>query len=423
MAITDTTVEQLALDPDTIARHLADAMHKLGAEATSSSLEYTPTGTESFYRDLLALRGFGSSPGAQARLDHHGEQMRVVAAEREQRVSRSLRAFEFRSEPNRTDGQGGFFSPPLWLNQLFATANRPGRVLADLIPRFPLPPGCSTVSLPLIGTGTSTQPETDSSAVADQDLTDLAGTSAVVPLAGQADVALQLLEQSPPGAHLDWAIFTDLSEGYDGDLESQLITGTNGSAATVASAQLPGIIIVPGTNAIPYTGAVSGAAMYPYFGRAIAQIGDNRQKPPECFLMRTSRWAWIKTSEDTATLPFDLSVPFFLGDTDDTPDPIGGIANFPVFLTDAIPANLTATTTGGVTTYATGGSQDVVICMRPSDLILLEGEPETMVAREPLSGNLGVRIQMHSYAAAITGRRPVSISVISDTGMAKPSGF
>ena len=111
-------------------------------------------------------------------------------------------------------------------------------------------------------------------------------------------------------------------------------------------------------------------------------------------------------------MPFDMGIPFFLGNTADTPDPIGGIANFPVFLDDAIPPNLGA-----------GGTQDLIVCLRPSELILFESEPQTMVTREPGSGTLSARILMHSYAAAITDRRPAGVSVVSGAGMAKVTGF
>lgn len=421
MAVTDSTTELLAVNPDAIAREVTAALAKLSTDdSVSSELEYTPTSEHSYYRDMLAIHGHGESRGAQGRLDHHGEQMTRIAADRAERARRALTAFEFRVEPNRTDGQGGYFSPPIWLNQLFATANRPRRVLADLMPKFPLPAGVSQVNLPLLTTGSLVQPNVDLAAVADQDVVDSAGSSPAAPFEGQADVALQLLEQSPPGAHLDWAIFRDLSESYDAQLETALLFGAGGTGQQAA---LTGVMILTGTNQVAYTGATTGAAMYPYFGRAIAQIGDNRDLPPECFLMRTARWAWIKTSEDTATMPFDLTTKFYLGSTDDTPDPIGGIANFPVFLDDAIPANVTATTNQNVTTYATGGTQDVIICLRPSDGILLEGEPQTIVAREPLSGGLGVRIGMHAYAAAITGRHPAGVSVLCGTGMAVQTGF
>jgi hypothetical protein len=283
--------------------------------------------------------------------------------------------------------------------------------------RFPVPPGVSSVNVPIIGTGTQVQTSPDSAAVPDRDFTDSPGSSAAVPLAGRADVALQLLEQSPPGAYLDWAIFQDLAEDYDYQLELQLLNGVGG---TGNGAQLLGVMQVPGTNAITYTDASpTGSEIDPYLGNAFAKVGDNRLRPPQCWLMRSARWAWFMTSEDgTSNRPFGLDTRFYLGNDDDTPDPISGFLGLPAFLDDAIPANLS----GNPGAFTNSGTQDAVICLRPTDLLLLEGEPRTAVYREPLSGQLGVRIELHNYAAAITGRRPASISVVGGTGLVVQAG-
>lgn len=402
-------LETLAFDPDQVARSLAERLHGLSAAETSSELVYAPTAPVSYYRDLLGGLSKVNSPGCEQRLAHHAEQMANISAERRKKAEQRLRAggFEFRVEPGTTDGQGGYFSPPAWLNQLFATANRPARVLADLMPTFTLPAGVSTVNLPIIGTGSIVEPTTSGSAVADQDITDSAGVSTVTPFSGMVDVALQLVDMSPPGAHIDFAIFSDLSEAYDASLEAQLISGTG------MGPQLLGVTNVAGVNSVTFTNASpTGSLLYPFLGQAFAQVSDNRFAAPQCWLMRGARWAWIKTSEDSATLPFDISSPTYLGSTDDTPDPIGGIVGLPVFLEEQIS-----------NTQGAGGNQDQIIALRPSDMILLEGEPQTMVAHEPLSGTLGARIEMHSYAAAFTDRRPAGVSVISGTGLAKPAGF
>jgi len=121
--------------------------------------------------------------------------------------------------------------------------------------------------------------------------------------------------------------------------------------------------------------------------------------------MRTARWSWLTTQEDTAGRPFGISSPFFLGADEETPDPVGGLISWPVFLDDAIPA-----------TQGAGGNEDFITCLRPTDLILLEGPVQTAVMREPLSGALGARIQLHASVAAITNRYTAGIWVIQGTG-------
>lgn len=421
-------LELLTEDRDAIAAKVAEnlgaLLHRNGTDATSSELVYSPLGAHSYYRDLIATQtGRVQSPGARERLARHGEQMDRIGSAREARAWERLRhsSLEYRVTPDRTPGSGGYFAPPGWLDQLFVTANRPGRVLAGLMPRFGLPPGVSSVNVPVIGTGTSVAPAADDATSSDTDFTDSAGTSAVVPLAGRADVSLQLFEQSPPGAHLDWAIFQDLSEGYDYDLESQLIIGTGGRGANVATAQLPGVLSIPGIVSVAYTsGTPTGTALWPTLSKVAAQVGDARLRAPQCWLMRTARWFWIQGAEDaTANRPFGLSTQFFLGSDDDTPDPVSGIMGLPVFLSDAIPASF-----GGATGLTVGaGTQDVIIAVRPHDQILLEGSPRTLIDRDRLSGSLGVGLHMHCNVAAITGRRPAGIGVLQGTGMSVQAGY
>lgn len=407
----ESSLTMLMDHPDEVARTVAAATRRLPEDITASELVYSPLAGHSYYRDLVVnARGLEGAAEARTRLERHAEQAEVM---RSVRARRAWNAFgdagvEYRVIPDRTDGTGGYFSPPAWLNHLFATANRPGRVLASLMSQFPLPPGVSSVKVPIIGTGTRVAPAADETAVSDEEITDSESMSQVVPFSGDEDVALQLLEQSPIGAHLDWAIFSDLSEAYDADLETSLLAGRAGTAT-----DLLGVTNVSGVNAVTYSSeSPKGTEMFPYLGQVAAKIGKARRLPPECWLMTTSRWAWYQSSEDTGERPFGLS-PIFLGkDEEGTPDPIGGVMGWPVFLNDAIP-----------TTQGAGANEDVIICLRPRDLILLEGVPRTLVAREPLSGSLGVRLQMHCNVAALTGRRPAGIGVLSGTGMAVQEGF
>lgn len=376
----------------------------------SEPLTYHRQGRDSYYRDFI-LTGLGrhsQAPGAEDRLRRHGMEMDVLAKERNEQAWRSFRsgAFEYRVEPNTTQGQGGYFDPPAWLNELFATARRPGRVLSGLAPHFPLPGGVQSINLPLLSTGTQVTNSQEISAVPDQDITDALGSSDVVTFSGDADVALQLLEQSPQGAHLDWALFTDMAESYDYSLETQLLYGLGTFAQ-----QLPGVVPNASVSVAYNDSSPTGAEMWTALAQAGAQLGDSRDLPLEIWLMRTARWFWIQGSESTNGYPFGIS-PMFLGAGDDsTPYPIGGIMGAPVFLDDAL-----SPTTGA------GGNQDIVVAIRPSDLIVFEGTPRTSVMLDPLSGGLGVRIQMHNYAAAIT-RYTSGIAVVAGTGFVVQSGY
>jgi hypothetical protein len=124
----------------------------------------------------------------------------------------------------------------------------------------------------------------------------------------------------------------------------------------------------------------------------------------------------LATQESTSGYPFGLPSPFFMGNTVSTPDPIGGLLGLPVFPDEAISATL-----GG--TAPSNGTQDQILCLRRSDLILFEGSFQTQVHREVLSGVLGARIQMHNYAAFIGNRYPSVIATLGGSGLVTQSGF
>ena len=379
-------------------------------------LTYGRESPHSYFRDWLAsnVDKFVSmrTPASEQRLLSHAHEMDRIRQNRERAARARLDAggFEYRVEPNTTQGTGGYFTPPAWLNNLFAPARHAARVLADLIPaKFALPTGVSSINLPILTTGTEVRPQVPNAGVPDKDITDAAASSVVAVFAGDADVSLQLLEQSPSGAHIDWALFSDMGLSLAANIEYQLLYGSG-----LANNQLLGITQVGGSlNTVTFTQATpTGALLYPYFGQAIAQVGNNRLLPPECWLMRSSRWGWVTTQESTAGLPFGLPSPFFMGNDDETPDPVSGLLGFPVFLDESIPATLGA-----------GSNQDIILCMRPTDLILLEGDVKTAVYTEVLSGSLGARMQLHQSVAAITNRYTAGISVITGTGMVTQSGF
>lgn len=383
-------------------------------QVVSEPLVYRRDAEYSYFGDLITRSASLGDSDASRRLSIHGAQMREHADALEKRAERAwsdatgpggpLAGVEYRVTPSRTTGQGGEFAPPLWLNELFATAPRTQRTLARLVEeagcRFDLPTGVQSINVPRLTTGTQEQTDEDDTPTEDQDAVTTSTTSSVVTISGQEDVSIQLLEQSPAGAHLDWVFFKDLSEAYNQDLEQQLIYGAGSSAG-----QLTGITSLSlGNNAVSYTGSATATGMYPYFGRLISQVGNNRNQPPEAILMRTSRWAWLGTSEDTATRPLGLTD--YLGVW-----PLGALTAFPVYPDDAIPTNVLA------------ANQDEVIACKPSDLLLFESPQRTTVDLEPLSGILGARLILRGYAAFIGGRYPSGIATLTGSGMAIQAGF
>lgn len=327
----------------------------------------------------------------------------VQDAEDLQREEHPDATYEFEARAvNWATGSGGYFAPPLWLIREFAVAPRAERVLADMIPSFDLPEGVQTVNVPrMTNRNLAAAGDLGTSVQAGDDV-DVALTSPVATVSAEVDVPLQLLEQSPQGAHLDWIIFSDLEAAYDFRLEHQLINGSGTGGQLLGLLNDPN---VPSTNKVAYTGGnTSASSMFDELGSLLASVARNRRVAPECWLMTTMRLAWIASSEDAQSRPLMISNIEGPGKFD--------LLTIPGEHDNAIPENL----------GAAGAFEDRIILVRPSDWILLESAARTRVLTEVLSGAMGARLQLHRYAAAVD-RYPQGTGWLYGSGMTLPSGF
>jgi HK97 family phage major capsid protein len=384
-----------------------------GLRVLHEPLTYERRAPQSYFRDLALARANGSRD-AQQRLDQHAREMTVVMPkiEREARMAPGL---EYRVNPSTRDGQGGDFAPPRWLIEHFATAPRAKRVLAGLLPGFPLPEGASEIKLPRMTTGTVAGTPVDGAPVPSQDVVSAAVESNVTTLDGMSDWSLQSLEQSPPGAHLDWAIFKDLTEATDTQLEEKLFTGSG------SGQEITGILkLTTGSGAVSAVTLTAGSPkateVFTALGKVGAQLGDARKAPPELWLMRTARWSWLGSGQDKQERPIDTpdeapDAPTFTLDGYNGPEPVASWLGWPIYPADAIPASLGA-----------AGNQDAVIALRPSDQMLFESEPVVAVDQTVLSGTLGVRFGLHRRAAALW-RYPTGIATLGGTGLVVQSEY
>lgn len=399
-----------------------------GARITSEPMTYQRGSRESYFLDLARsqLRGDADST---ARLHRHGREMDVELPRRDQvraeRAHRGLdgiadrerwsdeqraQVFEQRVAPNTTDGQGGYFVPPLWLVDQYINLTRFGRVTANLCQQFPLPAGTDSVNIPRVTQGTRTDVQVEGGAVASQDLTDDFVTAKVRTIAGQEDTSMQVLDQSPIG--FDQVIFQDLIADYNMRLNLKALSGSG-------VGEHLGILNVSGINAITYTDASPTLPeMYVPVAQAASKVFTGRKLAATAGVFYPPTWYWATSQQDTTGRP--LIVPPQVGF-----NPLGnqqGLAEegpagmlsmgVPAWLDGSMPANLGA-----------GANETRAIIARYADLFLWEGSLRSRVLQEVLSGTLQVRFQVFSYSAFMPNRRPTSISVISGTGMIPASGF
>lgn len=386
----------------------------------------------SYFHDL-ALGQLRNDRDALTRLERHAAELRVELPARERRREQRAReqmdslasterwrdeqratAFETRVNPNRTDGQGGYFVPPLWLIDEFIGLPRFSRPVADAVRGMDLPAGTDGINLPKIATGTATAAQTaDGAAVTSTDLTDSTVSASVYTVAGQQDVAMQLLDQTPaPG--FDSIVFSDLLADLATRQDVYVINGSG------SSGQPTGILNVSSPNAITYTDASPTLPeMYVPWIQSVSQIFTNRKSPATATFVLPKIWFWASAGLDTTNRPLIQPVqggpfnPMALQTGEIAEGPVGRLTvGTPVILAGNIPENLGA-----------GSNETRIITLRTPDLYLWEGAIQTRVLTEVLSGTLQVRFQVYRYAAFMGNRLSKAISIVSGTGMIPTSGY
>lgn len=381
-------------DEDQRNQRAASAQRRLKAVDASIRVNerrtYEKGNGQSYFADLMRNKIHGDEE-ARARLQHHAQDMELE--------HRDL---------TRTDTAGGFFVPPTWLVDQAIGIARAGRPFANLITSLPLPPGTDSINIPKITTGTATAIQTaDNAAVQETDIVDTSVSAGVRTIAGQQDVAIQLLDQSP--VQFDELIFRDLMADYATKLNVQVLSGTN------ANGQVQGTLGTTGVNAITYTDATPTVGeLYAKLADAVQQIHTGRFLAPSVIVMHPRRWGWFLAALDTSNRP--LVVPNAYNPTNamgtleavESQQVVGSIMGLPVVTDPSIPITVGA------------GTEDQIVVMRASDLVLWESSIRSRVLPDVNSGTLTVRLQIFGYIAFSAARYPKSVSVLSGSGLIAP---
>jgi HK97 family phage major capsid protein len=377
---------------------------------------------------VLAGEGYGSSPRERraARLERRTYE-RFLAGGGQVYEKRII---------SRTDGQGGYEVPPLWLVDEYIEYLRAGRTMADLWHNFPLPTGTDSINIPrlTLGTATGTQPG-DGAPVPGREITDNFVQARVMTVAGQQDAAMQILDQSP--LNYDEIIFGDLTADYNMQVSAQLMLGAGfpqlnglyqtGVLGTSVGKSTSGFITqATGTTTAQWTGA---ASVYTAAAQLVSQLSRNRFLPPTGLVTNPAVWYAMNAATDTQGRP--LVVPVQQGanfnqaaaaDTGaQTEGLVGHILSQPWWIDPNIP--LTFGGTGATQPYigaisnghtapfdGSGGTSTnanvftPLIAARWADLFFWEGDMRTRVLQEVLSSTLAVRFQVYAYCASMPNR-------------------
>ena len=406
----------------------------------SEPLEYEKRKLDSsFLLDIARVEiGRGDVAGARKRLERHGSQMKVEVEARRARHERAMRselddllkdlpdhiaervaahgliARARRPEVRdlgRFEGKGGDFVPPLWMLDEYAEFARAGRPFANALRNIPLPGGTDSIRVPRIKSGASAKSQAaDLDTVTEVDMETATVVAPVRTIAGQQDLPLQLLDQSPIG--WDQILFPDLAGSYNEELDRQCIGGIG------ANGELLGLLNTAGVNTVSYTdGTPTLPELWPKIGDALNQASLTRKLTATHLWMHTRRWYWAAAQLDGTSKPFLTPIANgpqnAIGVYDETLAQGGPITAF--YTTNAwldlnIPTNLGA-----------GTNEDRIAATRMADHVLFEGDVNTRVLMEVLSDKLGVRLQLWAYCAFTAGRFPAATTVISGTGLVTPT--
>lgn len=385
------------LDAQIRADEAAEAMQRRYAPAAGDGVKSEPEiyrsgyGGHSYFRDLhLATT--------------KGDREAFERLERNNKGRAEARAL------NTTNGNGGEFVPPLWLESEFVKLARPGRITANLTPNSPLPPGTDSINIPKVTSGTAVATQaTQNTGVQQTDLQTSSISSGITTIAGGQTVSLQLMEQSP--LNIDDVVLEDLAADYAVKLNTKVLTGpgTGGDPT--------GIFTLAGINAITFTSASpTAAALYSKVAGGIQAIHGSRFLPPDVIVMHPRRWAWLVSQFDSSNRP--LVVP-------NSGNPMNALGTYagpvaegfagtmlglPVYVDPTIPTN-----------FGTGTNQDRVFIARIADLKLWESTLRAETFKETYANQLSVFIRVYNYMSFQAGRFPASISVIDGTGLVAPT--
>lgn len=310
---------------------------------------------------------------------------------------------------SRVDGQGGYAIPPLWMMGEYVELARPGRPIANAVTNQPLPAGTDSINIPKLLTGTAVGfQDGDNTNVTETDLTDTFINCPVRTIAGQQDIAVQLLDQSPIA--FDQVVFRDLVADYAAKVDVAVIGGTGMNGQILGILQTSGILTVA-------AGAVTIAGTYAAIANAIQKVHGARHLPPEVIFMHPRRWGFFQSLLDTTNRPL------FAGSSMGPQNAAGILTNvaseqivgnmqgLPIITDPNLPTTLGSETPTG--------TEDPILIGRVSDSILWESGIRTRAMPETLSGQLTVRLQVFGYLAFTAARYAQSFAEV--TGLTAPT--
>ena len=343
---------------------------------------------------------------------------------------------ESRANPSRQPGAGGEFVPPKWEIDKFLMYLRATRTIAPLCTNLEVPAGTNTVKLPKIIVPTEVAPQLmDNSGVASRDITTGYVETAFKTLAGQEDVALQLIEQSPDEIFAR-VVMEDLIADYNLKVDQNLSYAAGTEAQNLAGGTIKGLYPAKNweanTNESTNAEGEKGVAG-PYFaamGSNWSQIARKRFSTENIHhVMNPVRVAYLASlldgSESKSGRPVINSADFpnfnLQGMLEGVTPPEGLIFKTPlgpnVYATNNIHRH-----DNGKGAYTEAGENDYLLTGKFDDVWFFESDLRTRVLPEVSSGTLQIRYQVYAYVGSLV-RYGQSLSIAYGKPFTPPTLF
>jgi|GEM_PF-397846 len=382
------------------------------SEARTYTLDTARRGV-SFFADAYRAQ-FKSDFEASERLRRHDNEVRV------EREARAI----------GTGSVGGLVIPQ-YLTELLVLPTRKGRVYANQVTNLELPDTGMVLQIPRWQSGTTvTSQNGENTNVSNTDIvgdTDLLVN--VRTIAGEQDVARQLLERGAPG--VDQIIYADLVEAYHAQLGFQVINGDGTANTHLGVMNTAGI---PKSTA--FGAALTAALFYKKIAGAIASVASGvraANEPPleaNLITMHPRRWGWLTSLTDSDGRPLvntEWNGPAnvqglnlnpgrqSLADQEGAGDRVvGQIHGLPVVTDAQIPTNVGT------------NNEDVVLVSDTGKSLLWEdgdGAPRELQFDQTNASKLQIKLQVYGYSAFTAGRRPTATAIVGGADTAAGNGL
>ena len=334
---------------------------------------YRSDAEHSYFADLCrrALHGQADKTIAN-RLRDHAQQVALHSA-----------FAEYRTGLDTTDGYGGSFAPPEYVQSEFQAGAHPLRATADACRLLPLPAKASQVVVPAFtsGTGAAVDSSQDTT-LTETDPADTVVVSPITTISARVTVSRQLYDQASPDSTIDRVLAADIGAAYGAQLSSSVLTGSG-------SGQMTGLLNVSGVSTVSAASSISGLVEGISVG--YQTMVTTRYRKPNVCIMHPRRWlTGFANGVDVNGRPLQLPSTHpaaLLGTADD-----GVVAEW---LGMKVILDVTVPTTSG------SGNQDYVILGHSPDWLLYEGPLQFNAFKQTSAANMSVEVIGFKYAAFV----------------------